>query len=105
MSEQLDICFKRHGGNAQSNEAFLNLRGKLTGRRALVYDHIAQQGTIGATADETSKALGLSTQTVSARFSELKKMKMVTKTGTRKTSWGNNAGVYCINNMEAGNDN
>lgn len=60
-----------------------------------IVTHVADCGALGATAEETAVALGLRTQTASARFSELAKGPRIVASGrTRATSSGRAAVVY-----------
>lgn len=62
--------------------------------RAQVLAFIAGRGEWGATSDEAEAALGMSHQTVSARFVELKANGSLRSAGRRPTRSGRSAGVW-----------
>lgn len=79
-----DICSKNHGGNAQSTAANAKTNKKRDAARIL-----ALLEAVGAsTCDDVETALGMSHQTCSARFSELKRAGLIEPTGKRKTRTG-----------------
>ncbi len=89
-----DITSSFHGGNKYSiaaNESIVDQKQML---RAKVVMFIHNKGLSGATSDEVEKSLQLSHQTVSARLSEAKALKMVVDSGRkRKTRSGRAASV------------
>lgn len=87
-----DITANRHGGNEHSTAAAATI--DKAALRAAILTFIASRGELGATSDEAEVALGLSHQTVSARFTELKALELVTPAGRRPTRSGRSAGVY-----------
>ena len=88
-----DICANRHGGNEQSVEA--GQRGNKAGQLAAVFAAIKSEPVRGMTADECAVQLGLPSQSVSARFSELKEKGVIFKTGvTRLTRQNSKAMVF-----------
>lgn len=78
-----DVCQNRHGGNAESVAAYEAGKAKHPKKRQLVLDHIASRGHQGATSHEIAQALGWGLNAVSPRLSELKKKKIIEKSGTR----------------------
>jgi hypothetical protein len=84
-----DITRNYHGGNPQSQAA--NQRTNKLRDRARVTRYLHPLGLRGATCDEAIVALDLDHQTCSARFSDLKKDKVIFETGekrlTRKGCW------------------
>lgn len=94
-----DICENNHLGNRQSTEARRSIDASEIRNRVL--DYIRSQGESGAICEEVEKALQLSHQTASARCSELKKEKLVTERGVRKTQSGRNAGVLIARREKA----
>ena len=99
MSEQ-DICFNRHRGNAQSNQAFTKIEKGLPERRAGVLLLIQNAGQQGLTVHEASELLGTTPNAVSGRFSELKKGGLIEAVGKRPTPTGSSAGVYRVKRPE-----
>lgn len=89
--ENNDICARNHGGNEQSVDA-----NRVTSKhkdKLRILDYL--RSVVDSTCDEAEKALGLSHQTCSARFSELKKegrivptVKRSTPTGCKAQAWG-----------------
>lgn len=94
-----DICDNYHGGNSYSEQAF-NLtsdefRKKLQDE---IYKFLLARGVRGSTCDEAEVLLNLPHQTCSARFSQLKKDKVIIDTGTsRKTRRNRPAAVFVAN--------
>jgi len=93
MSEQ-DITKNRHGGNEQSTAAFEEIRESLPKRRSDVLVMIQKAGLKGLTVHEAAKLAGTTPNTLSGRFSELKRDGLITKRGTRPTVSGCKAGVF-----------
>jgi len=89
----LDMCFNRHGGNAQSDAA--HQRVQKSRDRALVYGFIKAAGTFGHTVDEISLLLDRAPNRISGRITELKKAgEIVASFVTRPTRTGSPARVY-----------
>jgi predicted transcriptional regulator len=88
-----DPTAARHGGNPFSEAAHASLTDKAK-IRAAILTFIASRGDHGATSEEAEQALGLSHQTCSARFSELKIAEQILPAGRRPTSSGRSAGVW-----------
>ena len=89
-----DITRNYHGGNPQSEKA--NKRTRKTRDRATLVVFLHMCGLHGATCDEAEIATGLSHQTCSARFSDLKKDNVIIEIGeTRLTRSGSPAAV-CV---------
>ncbi len=63
-------------------------------QRRRVLDFVAKCGTNGATLDEACVALGTTPNQISGRFTELRKLGYIVRTGSRKTRSGNAAAVY-----------
>ena len=79
-----DICSKHHGGNAQSTAA--NAKTNKTRDAARI---LALLEAVGAsTCDDVEMALGMSHQTCSARFSDLKRAGLIEPTAKQKTRTG-----------------
>jgi hypothetical protein len=90
-----DITRNKHGGEQYSVAANADAAPTKAKLRALVYAYIYAQGVRGATADEAAEALGLTSQTCSPRFTELKKDMVIIHAGcSRSTRSGSQAGVY-----------
>lgn len=67
-----DICANRHGGNAESEEAFRRLAPALPQQRALVLAKIREAGPEGMSCKEVAAALGVGMNVISGRFTELR---------------------------------
>lgn len=78
-----DICSNRHGGNAESVEA--NRAVNKSRLRLLILANLRFRDM---TCEEVENATGLSHQTCSARFSELKRDGLIEPTKRRKTRSG-----------------
>jgi len=85
-----DICSNYHGGNSESNGANPPQKRKLLDRRRI----LEALNIAPAICEEVEDFLGMSHQTCSARFSELKRDGLIFKIGTRKTRSGKAAGIY-----------
>lgn len=89
-----DITASFHGGNAESAEAYASIEEAKPTVRRKVAAFVRQRGPAGATADEVERGLRLSHQTVSARFTELKRLGTLAPTGERRpTRHGRSAAV------------
>jgi hypothetical protein len=84
-----DITRNYHGGNPQSRAA--NRRTDKLRDSARIQNYLYPLGLRGATCDEAIVATGIEHMTCSARFSDLKKAKVIFETGeqrlTRKGCW------------------
>lgn len=95
--DRSDITESRHGGNPESQEAFESVKADSSSLRKRIWTFIHARGQEGATVDEIESASGLRHQTVSARVSELKAMKLLVPSGERrKTSSGRFAAVLVV---------
>jgi hypothetical protein len=113
MDSQTDITINRNLGSETSREAFKRLlaRSLLSEGRRLVLLALNRAGLAGLTAYEAGNAVLMGYTTVSARFSELKKLGLVTpkKIGTdkigrpvyekRKTGSGSPAIVHVLTSL------
>jgi hypothetical protein len=79
-----DITWNKHGGNANSTAANASTQSRKARDRARIYTYIHERGGYGATCDEACIALGMLTQTGSARFSEMKRDGDILDTGKRR---------------------
>ena len=79
-----DICARNHGGNAESVEANRGTNKERDAARILLF--LESYGD--TTCDRAESILGLSHQTCSARFSDLKKEGLIEPTTRRKTRSG-----------------
>lgn len=68
-----DITARRHGRNPESMEAFAGVQDKLPEARAKVLEEIRGAGVRGMTCKELAAEWGVGMNTVSGRFSELKR--------------------------------
>jgi hypothetical protein len=90
-----DITRNFHGGNAESQQAYLSVKEHTGALRILVVRFIYRQSLRGATCDEIERALMLSHQTVSARVTEAKARGEIVPSGERRpTRSGRKAAVY-----------
>ena len=90
----MDITRNYHGGNHESVEAN-PLDTDKTRMRLRILRLIRCTGPFGATSDEVEQATGISHQSCSARFTELKARGDLTDSGMkRKTRNGRNARVW-----------
>jgi predicted transcriptional regulator len=86
-----DICSNNHGGNVQSLEAHASVDA--ASLRIAIWKHLQKVGA--TTCDQVEKDLGLSHQTCSARFSELKRDGWIFPTGkTKPTRSGRQAMTF-----------
>lgn len=93
----IDICENKHGGNAQSAEAYLSTDREHL--RRLVYEHIVFCGATGATADEVVTHFKMFHNSLAPRLSELKRSELIIASGElRKTRLGRSAAVYVAQN-------
>lgn len=79
-----DPCARKHGGNEQSEEAWRTARISLCDSRRRVLHSVKCAGFTGATSKEIARDLNVPLNTISGRFSELKRMHMIRRrTDTR----------------------
>lgn len=81
-----DICFKKHGNNANSNQAHFKLIPFKIKMRDKIRALIDMQKERGITGLELSQSLNKPFNTFSGRLSELKKEGLVIENGTRNGS-------------------
>jgi hypothetical protein len=94
-NDEVDITRNYHGGSETSVEAHDSLTNAAADRKRIVA--WVGQRQDGGICEEAEFALGLSHQTCSARFSELKARNELFTDGTkRKTSSGRNAFVHYV---------
>lgn len=79
-----DICENRHGGNAESVEANKGANKGRDSARILTF----LEWNESATCDEVERYTGMSHQTCSARFADLKRAGLIKPTMRRKTRSG-----------------
>lgn len=91
-----DICRNRHGGNAESEDAFKDLLPTLSRTRHRVFRLIHGSGGGGLTVHEAAATLGKTPNAVSGRFTELKAAGYISQHGRRPTPTGSSAGVYRV---------
>lgn len=73
-----DVCQRKHGGNVMSGEAFAKIAGKPRGEICLrILAFVYCRGGRGATAWEAEQSLGTARSTVSARFTDLKRLNAI----------------------------
>lgn len=78
-----DICANRHGGNAESVAA-----NNGTNKKRDFYIILNRLAVLDGTCDEVERELGMSHQTCSARFADLKRDGLIEPTTRRKTRSG-----------------
>jgi len=92
-----DITQNYHRGNPESVEAKKISRFNADYDRVRILRLAGIRGAAGLTCDEAERLLGLSHQTCSARFSELKRVKLLVATGQlRPTRSGAKARVMIV---------
>lgn len=79
-----DICANRHGGNTESRRAFEKAEHGLVKNCFRVLEAIKAAGENGLTAKEYSAQSGKPLNAISGRFTDLKKDKIIIKTGERR---------------------
>jgi len=94
----LDPCQNKHGGDAQSAEAWTRVKLNLGAQRALVLKLISETGEDGLTSHECAARIGFegAPHRVSGRFTELKKAGFITLAMLRKTPAGCASKAYKI---------
>ena len=91
-----DITSNYHRGNLQSVQANPSENVKLRDRWRIM-SVLKESAVWGMTCDEMEQELGMSHQSCSARFSELKRDGQIAQIGRRPTRSGRQAGVYRAN--------
>lgn len=86
-----DVCARRHGGNVESRAARIACR--VSEQRDKVLAAVEAAGAQGVTCHELAAAWGVTPNTISGRFSELKATGHIRKAGTRKNAAGQRCGV------------
>lgn len=89
-----DICSNRHLGNPESIAAHSRVAPSLLTDRARVLDAIRASGSRGLTAKEYADNENVQLNTISGRFTELKRDGRIVKNGVRDRS-----GVYVATNQ------
>lgn len=89
-----DICANRHRGNEESVQANQDTSRIKSRQRERVLDEIRLAGSRGCSVDELAARFDTNPNNLSGRFSELKKLGLIFKIGTRPTRTGSSAGVY-----------
>lgn len=87
-----DVCANHHKGNGESIEA--HKRTSKARGRLRILQHL--RTVKDSTCDEAEKRLGMSHQTCSARFSDLKREGKIEPTTKRKTRSGSTAMAWRI---------
>jgi hypothetical protein len=92
MDDDRDITESHHGGDEFSVAAHERVRISKVLLRAKIEDYVREQGDRGATCDEVEAVLGLSHQSASPRFTELRANGTfvwdgVTRRRTRTGAW------------------
>ena len=91
----VDITANRHGGNPESQAAFES-RDR-DGDRQLVIEFLRRRGDQGCTADEFAAHVGRQLNTLSGRFSELKRDGVIVPNGQKRpTRAGCASKVYVL---------
>lgn len=92
-----DICRNYHRGNAESEAANGRVHGKKEAMQQRILAFIRSMGLDGATCDQIEIALDMAHQTASARVSELKKLRLIVDSGSRReTRTGSKAAVLTV---------
>ena len=91
-----DICKNRHGGDAQSAEAWQRVKANIGAQRIMVLFLIASAGEDGLTSHECAARIGCegAPHRVSGRFTELKRAGWITLAALRQTPTGCSAKAY-----------
>ncbi len=87
-----DICASRHSGSAESVAAFDRIEGAIPETRRRVLAEIRRAGASGLTAKELAALWGVGLNTISGRFTELKRDGLIVQKGARDHS-----GAYVAN--------
>lgn len=89
-----DICHHFHKGNPESVEANVKIHKSKEAIREKILQYIRAMGMDGATCEQIEIALDISHQTASARCAELKNLKLVIDSGSRReTRTGTKAAI------------
>lgn len=82
-----DICANRHGGNPESEEAFLRSpEGRHAHQRLIIWTIAKNEGARGITTDEIAERLATTPNVVSGRMSELKRSGFLVPTDMRRVT-------------------
>lgn len=98
-----DPCERKHKGNAQSRAAWDRVAVSADDRKGEICRWLEARGELGGTCDEFAAEIGVEVNTVSGRFSDLKRRFFIKaklddgKPVTRATRTGSMAAVYVLN--------
>lgn len=93
-----DVCRPRHRGNPESEGANAKIHADKTPMQRAIY--LWLEAHPNSSCEEISRKMDVRYTTVSARLSELRKEKWVSKVGIAKTSGGSNCALYVVNTPE-----
>lgn len=80
-----DICFNKHGGNAESIEAFMTTPTACRTKQRLAIQALAKQcGLRGITTDEVAQHFSTMPNSISGRLSEMKRDGLLIETKQRR---------------------
>lgn len=79
-----DPCARKHGGNVESQAAWVKASGHLGESQAEVLRIVREAGEQGATSKEVAAALSRELNTISGRFSELVRAGKIYRTTDRR---------------------
>lgn len=79
-----DPCQNRHGGNAESVDAFARIAPTLPEARSQVLECIRWAGERGATVKEIGEIMGKPPNAISGRLTELCAAKLIRRKGVRR---------------------
>lgn len=79
-----DITAAKHGGNAESEAAYMRASATMALRRAEVLALIKAIGRNGMTCKEVARVMGVEMHAVSGRISELKRDGLIRPNGERR---------------------
>ncbi len=91
-----DITRNYHGGNTESVEANKRAGINKSRDRWRIVEFMVTRGRYGATCYEAEEALGMSHQTCSARFSDLKKDRVLSVNGIRRPTNTGCLAAVCV---------
>jgi len=92
-----DICANKHGGNLESQEAFLKIKNRRNEQHQRIIGYLTLHP--GLICEELETALRLQRSTISARVSELRKAGIVVPIGRAPTKSGCSASRLYINTV------
>lgn len=84
FGSSVDVCERKHGGNAESQAAFERLSEHLTESRQDVLFAVSKKLDGGATSKEVADALGKPLNAISGRLTELAREGWIERTGERR---------------------